>query len=87
MKIYIMSGACYSEDGDLMSYARAFKDLESAKAALKEDFEENARIEVGTENDLSWIDDEHAGISENGMVWWAYGPNQTHCEIIESEIE
>ena len=79
-----MSGACYSEDGDLMSYARAFKDLESAKAALKEDFEENARIEVGTEDELI---DEHAGISENGMVWWAYGPNQTHCEIIESEIE
>ena len=82
-----MSGACYSEDGDLMSYARAFKDLESAKAALKEDFEENARIEVGTENDLSWIDDEHAGISENGMMWWSYNDNQTHCEIIESEIE
>ena len=81
-----MSGACYSEDGDLMSYARAFKDLESAKAALKEDFNENARIEVGTEDEW-WIDDEHAGISENGMVWWSYGPNQTHCEIIESEIE
>ena len=79
-----MSGACYSEDGDLMSYARAFKDLESAKAALKEDFEENARIEVGTEDELI---DEHAGISENGMVWWSYNDNQTHCEIIESEIE
>ena len=82
-----MSGACYSEDGDLMSYARAFKDLESAKAALREDFNENARIPIGTENDLSWIDDEHAGISENGMVWWSYNDNQTHCEIIESEIE
>ena len=82
-----MSGACYSEDGDLTSYARAFKDLESAKAALKEDFNENARIPIGTENDLSWIDDEHAGISENGMVWWSYNDNQTHCEIIESEIE
>ena len=82
-----MSGACYSADGDLMSYARAFKDLESAKAALKEDYFENARIPIGTENDLSWIDDEHAGISENGMVWWSYGPNQTHCEIIVSEIE
>ena len=75
-----MSGASYSEDGnspigDLMSYARAFKDLESAKAALKKDFEKN------TQND------EPAGISENGMIWWAYGPNQTHCEIIESEIE
>ena len=79
-----MSGACYSEDGDLMSYARAFKDLESAKAALREDFNENARIEVGTDE---WIDDEHAGISENGMVWWSYNDNQTHCEIIESEIE
>jgi hypothetical protein len=78
MKIYIMSGACYSEGGDLMSYARAFKDLESAKAALaalKEDFEEN------TQND------EYAGISENGMVWWSYNDYQTHCEIIESEIE
>ena len=84
MKIYIMSGACYSEDGDLMSYARAFKDLESAKAALKEDFNENARIEVGTE-DVYF--DEHAGISENGMMWWSYNDNQTHCEIIESEIE
>ena len=82
-----MSGACYSEDGDLTSYARAFKDLESAKAALKEDFNENARIPIGTENDLSWIDDEHAGISENGMMWWSYNDNQTHCEIIESEIE
>ena len=82
-----MSGACYSEGGDLMSYARAFKDLESAKAALKEDFNENARIPIGTENDLSWIDDEHAGISENGMMWWSYNDNQTHCEIIESEIE
>ena len=51
MKIYSMSGACYSEDGDLMSYARAFKDLESAKAALREDFEENARIELSTENE------------------------------------
>ena len=79
-----MSGACYSEDGDLMSYARAFKDLESAKAALKEDFNENARIEVGTEDELI---DEHAGISENGMMWWSYNDNQTHCEIIESEIE
>ena len=79
-----MSGACYSEDGDLMSYARAFKDLESAKAALKEDFNENARIEVGTE-DVYF--DEHAGISENGMMWWSYNDNQTHCEIIESEIE
>ena len=84
MKIYIMSGACYSEDGTLMSYARAFKDLKSAKAALKEDFEENARIEVGTEDE--WID-EHAGISENGMMWWSYNDNQTHCEIIVSEIE
>ena len=82
-----MSGACYSEDGDLMSYARVFKDLESAKAALKEDFNENARIPIGTENDLSWVDDEHAGISENGMMWWSYNDNQTHCEIIETEIE
>ena len=80
-----MSGACYSEDGHLLSYARAFKALESAKAALKEDFEENARINVGTEDE--WIDDEHAGISENGMMWWSYNDNQTHCEIIESEIE
>lgn len=84
MKIYIMSGACYSEDGDLMSYARAFKDLESAKAALKEDFEGSTRMEVGTEDE--WIDEE-ADISEDGMKWWSYGPNQTHCEIIESEIE
>ena len=79
-----MSGACYSEDGDLTSYARVFKDLESAKAALKEDFNENARIEVGTE-DVYF--DEHAGISENGMMWWSYNDNQTHCEIIETEIE
>ena len=79
-----MSGACYSGDGDLMSYARAFKDLESAKAALREDFNENARIEVGTE-DVYF--DEEADISENGMVWWSYNDNQTHCEIIESEIE
>ena len=79
-----MSGACYSEGGDLMSYARAFKDLESAKAALREDFNENARIEVGTEDELI---DEHAGISENGMVWWSYNDYQTHCEIIESKIE
>ena len=82
-----MSGACYSADEDLMSYARVFKDLESAKAALKEDFNENARIPIGTENDLSWVDDEHAGISENGMMWWSYNDNQTHCEIIETEIE
>ena len=75
MKIYIMSGACYSGDGHLLSYARAFKALESAKAALREDFEEN------TQND------EHAGISENGMMWWSYNDNQTHCEIIVSEIE
>ena len=79
-----MSGAWYSADGDLLSYARVFKDLESAKAALKEDFNENARIEVGTE-DVYF--DEHAGISENGMMWWSYNDNQTHCEIIESEIE
>ena len=79
-----MSGACYSEGGDLISYARAFKALESAKAALKEDFNENARIEVGTE-DVYF--DEEADISENGMVWWSYNDNQTHCEIIESEIE
>ena len=79
-----MSGACYSEGGDLISYARAFKALESAKAALKEDFNENARIEVGTEDE--WID-EHVGISENGMVWWSYNDYQTHCEIIESKIE
>ena len=79
-----MSGACYSEDGDLTSYARVFKDLESAKAALREDFNENARMEVGTE-DVYF--DEHAGISENGMMWWSYNDNQTHCEIIESEIE
>ena len=84
MKIYIMSGASYSEDGDLTSYARVFKDLESAKAALREDFNENARMEVGTE-DVYF--DEHAGISENGMMWWSYNDNQTHCEIIESEIE
>ena len=81
-----MSGACYSEDGALSScIPRAFKDLESAKAALKKEFEENARMELGPEDE--WTLDEHAGISENGMVWWAYGPNQTHCEIIESEIE
>ena len=79
-----MSGACYSADGDLLSYARVFKDLESAKAALKEDFNENARIEVGTE-DVYF--DEEADISENGMKWWSYNDNQTHCEIIESEIE
>ena len=84
MKIYIMSGACYSEDGDLTSYARAFKDLESAKAALKEDFEENARIELGPEDEYF---DEQADISENGMMWWSYNDNQTHCEIIVSEIE
>ena len=70
-----MSGACYSEGEDLLSYARAFKDLESAKAALKEDFEKN------TQND------EHAGISLNGMVWWSHNDYQTHCEIIESEVE
>ena len=70
-----MSGACYSEGEDLLSYARAFKDLESAKAALKEDFEQN------TQND------EHTGISENGMVWWSHNDYKTHCEIIESEIE
>ena len=79
-----MSGACYSKDGDLMSYARTFKDLESAKAALRADFEESTRMDVGTEDE--WIDKE-ADISENGMMWWSYGPNQTHCEIIESEIE
>ena len=79
-----MSGACYSADGDLLSYARVFKDLESAKAALREDFNENARMEVGTE-DVYF--DEHAGISENGMMWWSYNDNQTHCEIIESKIE
>ena len=84
MKIYIMSGSCYSEGGYLMSYARSFKDLESAKAALKEDFEESTRMEVGTENE--WIDEE-ADITENGMMWWSHGPNQTHCEITESEIE
>ena len=84
MKIYIMSGACYSEDGDLASYARAFKDLESAKAALRADFEHSTRMDVGTEDE--WIDEE-ADISKNGMIWWSYGPNQTHCEIIESEIE
>ena len=84
MKIYIMSGACYSKDGDLLSYSRAFKDLESAKAALKEDFEESTRGDVGTE--YEWID-EQADISENGMMWWSHGPNQTHCEITESEIE
>ena len=84
MKIYIMSGACYSEDGTLVSYARAFKALESAKAALKEDFNANARMELSTEDE--WID-EHAGISENGMVWWSYNDYQTHCEIIESKIE
>ena len=80
-----MSSACYSEDGALMSCGpRAFKDLESAKAALKKEFEENARMDVGTEDE--WID-EHAGISENGMAWWSYGPNQIHCGIFESEIE
>jgi len=84
MKIYIMSGACYSGDGHLLSYARAFKDLESAKAALREDFNANARMELSTEDE--WID-EHAGISENGMVWWSYNDYQTHCEIIESKIE
>ena len=79
-----MSGACYSEDGDLTTYARAFKELESAKAALKEDFEENTRMVVA-ENRV-WIDEE-AGISEDGMIWWSHNDNQTHCEIIESEIE
>jgi hypothetical protein len=76
MKIYIMSGACYSNAGDLISYARAFKDLKSAKAALKADFKENSRQDGDTD-----------GISKNGMVWWSYGPYQTHCEIIESEVE
>ena len=80
-----MSGACYSEDGALSScIPRAFKDLESAKAALKEDFEVNTQMDVGTEDEYF---DEHAGISENGMMWWSYNDNQTHCEIIESEIE
>ena len=79
-----MSGACYSGDGDLMSYARAFKDLESAKVALKEDFEESTRMDVGTEDEYF---DEEADISENGMKWWSHGRNQTQCEIIESEIE
>lgn len=84
MKIYIMSGACYSEDGDLIPYARAFKDLESAKAALKEDYEESSRRDVGTEDE--WID-ENAVITENGMQWWSTGPNQTDCSIIEAELE
>ena len=85
MKIYIMSGANYSEDGDLISYARVFKDLESAKAALKADFEKSTRRDVGTENE--WIDEE-ADISENGMVWWSYGiTNQTHCEILVDYLE
>lgn len=79
-----MSGACYSEYGSLMTYARAFKDLESAKAALRVDFEENARMNVGTVDE--WIDKE-ADISEDGMEWWSHNKNQTHCEIIESEIE
>ena len=79
-----MSGACYSEDGELMSYARTFKDLESAKAALRADFEENSRRDVGTEDE--WID-EQANIFKNGMAWWSHGPNQTHCEIIETELE
>ena len=78
-----MSGACYSKDGDLLSYSRAFKDLESAKAALKEDFEESTRGDVGTE--YEWID-EQADISENGMMWWSHGPNQTHCKIIELKL-
>jgi len=84
MKIYIMSGACYSEDGDLMSYARTFKDLESAKAALKDDFEENTRRDIGTKDE--WID-KQADIAESGMKWWSYGPNQTSCEIIETELQ
>jgi len=87
MKIYILSGANYSEDGDLMSYARVFKDMESAKAALKADFEESSRRDVGTENE--WIDDQ-ADISENGMIWWSYGitnQTQTHCEIIAADLE
>ena len=84
MKIYIMSGACYSEDGDITSYARVFKDLESAKAALMEDFEESTRMEVGTEDE--WIDEE-ADISEDGMKWWSNNVNQTSCEIIEADLE
>ena len=84
MKIYIMSGAYYSEGGDLMSYARTFKTLEAAKAALKDDFEENTRRDVGTE--YEWID-KQADIAEDGMKWWSYGPNQTSCEIIEAELQ
>ena len=79
-----MSGACYSEDGDLTSYARVFKDLESAKAALKEDFEGSTRMEVGTEDE--WIDDQ-ADIAADGMSWWSNNVNQTNCQIIESDLE
>ena len=84
MKIYIMSGACYSEDGDLTSYARVFKDLESAKAALMEDFVSCTKLEV--DDGEEWIDDQ-AGIAVDGMSWWSNNVNQTNCQIIESGLE
>jgi len=66
-----------------MPYARAYKDLESAKAALKADFEKCTRLFVGTEHE--WIDEE-ADISRDGMKWWSRNSNQTYCEIIEAEL-
>jgi hypothetical protein len=80
MKLYIMSGASYIHNDGVIPYARVFQTLESAKAALKDDFETSNRI---SEAEIH----EDAAISANGKEWWSHGEQQSRCKIIEVELE
>ena len=75
-----MSGASYVNNDGVIPYARVFQTLESAKAALKDDFEASSRI---SETEVY----EDAAISASGKEWWSCGEQQSRCKIILAELE
>lgn len=79
MKLFVITGATYSEDGDLHGYSILFNTLEAAKEGLKKDFEESTKID-------DW-EDEDAWFADDGMSWGSSGPNQTYAYISEREVE
>jgi hypothetical protein len=86
MKIWVISYAGYSEDGELFSGTTAHKTLESAQAKLKEEYQ-NLResfSEHSIEDDQE-IDD-FVWINADGTKCGDHSANQSLYEINEIEL-